>query len=110
MAAVEADVLRRRLDDEGSNAGVMVSSSSGAMRPMENAAASAASANPVTGFLRAPVVRAALPYVTIALVLMLAVVAYMSMSTPPPRTLYPEMADSDKEAAQQLLQKNTLVL
>ena len=106
MAAVEADVLRRRLDDEGSNAGVMVSSSSGAMRPMENAAASAASANPVTGFLRAPVVRAALPYVTIALVLMLAVVAYMSMSTPPPRTLYPEMADSDKEAAQQLLQKN----
>ncbi len=106
MAAVEADVLRRRLDGEGSNAGVMVSSSSGAMRPMENAAASAASANPVTGFLRAPVVRAALPYVTIALVLMLAVVAYMSMSTPPPRTLYPEMADSDKEAAQQLLQKN----
>lgn len=106
MAAVEADVLRRRLDGEGSNAGVMVSSSSGAMRPMENAVASAASANPVTGFLRAPVVRAALPYVTIALVLMLAVVAYMSMSTPPPRTLYPEMADSDKEAAQQLLQKN----
>lgn len=106
MAAVEADVLRRRLDDEGSNAGVMVSSSSGAMRPMENASAPAASTNPVTGFLRAPMVRAALPYVTIALVLMLAVVAYMSMSTPPPRTLYPEMADSDKEAAQQLLQKN----
>jgi len=106
MAAVEADVLRRRLDDEGSNAGVMVSSSSGAMRPMENAAASAASANPVAGFLRAPMVRAALPYVTIALVLLLAVVAYVSMSTPPPRTLYPEMADSDKEAAQQLLQKN----
>jgi flagellar M-ring protein FliF len=51
-------------------------------------------------------VRAALPYVTIALVLLLAVVAYVSMSTPPPRTLYPEMADSDKEAAQQLLQKN----
>ena len=106
MAAVEADVLRRRLDDEGSNAGVMVSSSSGAMRPMESAAASAASANPVAGFLRAPMVRAALPYVTIALVLLLAVVAYVSMSTPPPRTLYPEMADSDKEAAQQLLQKN----
>ena len=106
MAAVEADVLRRRLDDEGSNAGVMVSSSSGAMRPMENAAAPSASSNPVAGFLQAPMVRTALPYVTIALVLMLAVVAYMSMSAPPPRTLYPEMADADKEAAQQLLQKN----
>jgi flagellar M-ring protein FliF len=106
MAAVEADVLRRRLDDEGSNAGVMVSSSSGAMRPMENAAAPSASSNPVAGFLQAPMVRTALPYVTIALVLMLAVVAYVSMSAPPPRTLYPEMADADKEAAQQLLQKN----
>ena len=53
MAAVEADVLRRRLDDEGSNAGVMVSSSSGAMRPMENAAAPSASSNPVAGFLQA---------------------------------------------------------
>jgi flagellar M-ring protein FliF len=106
MAAVEADVLRRRLDDEGSNAGVMVSSSSGAMRPMENAAAPSASSNPVAGFLQAPMVRAALPYVTIALVLLLAVVAYVSMSAPPPRTLYPEMADADKEAAQQLLQKN----
>jgi flagellar M-ring protein FliF len=107
MAAVEADVLRARLDGEGANAGVMVSSSSGgAMRPMDTAAAPAAPAGPVTSFLRAPIVRTALPYVAIALVLLLAIVAYVSMSTPPPRVLYPEMADADKEAAQQLLQKN----
>lgn len=62
--------------------------------------------NPVAGLLRTPMVRIALPYVGIALVLLLAVVAYMSLSAPPPRTLYPEMADSDKEAAQQLLRKN----
>jgi flagellar M-ring protein FliF len=104
MAAVEADVLRRRLDDEGSNAGVMVSSSAGAGRSL--GASAGESAGPVRGFLQAPIVRIALPYVAIALVLVLAVVAYMSMSAPPPRTLYPEMADADKEAAQQLLQKN----
>jgi flagellar M-ring protein FliF len=51
-------------------------------------------------------VRQTLPYVGIALVLLLAVMAYISMSTPAPRALYPEMADADKEAAQQLLQKN----
>ena len=102
MAAVEADVLRQRLDDEGSNAGVMVTSSSGAMQSVGNAA----SMNPVAGLLRTPMVRTALPYVGIALVMLLAVVAYMSLSAPPPRTLYPEMADVDKEAAQQLLQKN----
>ena len=62
--------------------------------------------NPVAGLLRTPMVRTALPYVGIALVMLLAVVAYMSLSAPPPRTLYPEMADVDKEAAQQLLQKN----
>jgi len=102
MAAVEADVLRQRLDNEGSNAGVMVNSSSGAMRSVGNAA----SMNPVAGLLRTPMVRTVLPYVGIALVMLLAVVAYMSLSAPPPRTLYPEMADVDKEAAQQLLQKN----
>ncbi|MFM8518595.1 MAG: flagellar basal-body MS-ring/collar protein FliF, partial [Nevskiaceae bacterium] len=50
--------------------------------------------------------RTALPYVGIALVLLLAIVVYISVSTPPPRALYPEMADADKEAAQQLLQRN----
>jgi flagellar M-ring protein FliF len=57
-------------------------------------------------FLQKPVVRTALPYVGIALVLLLAIVVYISVSTPPPRALYPEMADADKEAAQQLLQRN----
>jgi len=60
----------------------------------------------VGAFLQKPVVRTALPYVGIALVLLLAIVVYISVSTPPPRALYPEMADADKEAAQQLLQRN----
>ena len=102
MAAVEADVLRQRLDNEGSNAGVMVSSSAGGGRSLS----AGASAGSVRGFLQAPIVRIGLPYLAIALVLVLAIVAYVSLSAPPPRTLYPEMADTDKEAAQQLLQKN----
>ncbi len=106
MAAVEADVLRSRLDNEGAGAGVMVSTSRDAMRSTDLAPTEAASSGAVTNFLQQPIVRTALPYVGIALVLLLAVVAYVSMSTPPPRALYPEMADADKEAAQQLLQKN----
>ena len=52
MAAVEADVLRARLDGEGANAGVMVSSSSGgAMRPMDTAAAPAAPAGPLMNLI-----------------------------------------------------------
>lgn len=84
----------------------MVSTSRDAMRSTDLAATDAAPAGAVTNFLQQPVVRTALPYVGFALVLLLAVVAYVSMSTPPPRALYPEMADADKEAAQQLLQKN----
>lgn len=106
MAAVEADVLRSRLDGEGAGAGVMVSTSRDAARSTDLAPSAGAPAGAVTNFLKQPVVRTAIPYVGIALVLMLAVVAYVSMSTPPPRALYPEMADADKEAAQQLLQKN----
>ncbi len=104
MAAVEADVLRQRLDNEGSNAGVMVSSSAGGGRSLS----ADASAGSVRGFLQAPIVRIGLPYLAIALVLVLAIVAYVSLSAPPPRTLYPEMADADKEAAQQLLHHNGL--
>ena len=106
MAAVEADVLRARLDGEGAGAGVMVTTSRDAARSTDLAPVDAAPAGPVANFLKQPVVRTALPYVGLALVLLLAVVAYISMSTPPPRALYPEMADADKEAAQQLLAKN----
>jgi hypothetical protein len=53
MAAVEADVLRQRLDNEGSNAGVMVSSSAGGGRSLS----AGASAGSVRGFLQAPIVR-----------------------------------------------------
>lgn len=106
MAAVEADVLRARLDGEGAGAGVMVTTSRDAGRSMDLAPAEAAPAGPVANFLKQPAVRTALPYVGLALVLLLAIVAYVSLSTPPPRALYPEMADQDKEAAQQLLEKN----
>lgn len=109
MAAVEADVLRSRLDGEGAAAGVMVSTSRDAARPTGLAPLEQATSppdGPVSGFLKRPAVRAALPYVGLALVFLLAIVAYVSLSTPPPRALYPEMADSDKDAAQQLLGKN----
>jgi flagellar M-ring protein FliF len=106
MAAVEADVLRSRLDQEGTSAGVMVTTSRDGARSSDIAPADAAPAGPVANFLKQPAVRTALPFVGFALVLLLAVVAYVSLSTPPPRAIYPEMADSDKEAAQQLLSKN----
>ena len=107
MAAVEADVLRGRLDNEGAGGGVMVSTSRSADSAVSGGAlGAAATGGPLGAFLQKPVVRTALPYVGIALVLLLAIVVYISVSTPPPRALYPEMADADKEAAQQLLQRN----
>lgn len=107
MAAVEADVLRGRLDSEGAGGGVMVSTSRSADSATSGGAlGSMSTGGPVGAFLQKPVVRTALPYVGIALVLLLAIVVYVSVSTPPPRALYPEMADADKEAAQQLLQRN----
>ena len=70
------------------------------------AAPPSASRGLVKTLLQRPAVRTSLPYVGLALVLLLAVVAYMSLSASPPRALYPEMADADKEAAQQVLKKN----
>lgn len=106
MAAVEADVLRSRLDGEGAGAGVMVTTSRDAARSTDLMMAEGGRGGVVTNFLQQPVVRSTLPYVGMALVLLLAIVAYVSLSAPPPRALYPEMADADKEAAQQLLAKN----
>jgi len=106
MAAVEADVLRSRLDQEGTGAGVMVTTSRDAARSSDLVPTEPSPVNPVASFLKQPAVRTALPFVGFALVLLLAVVAYISLSTPPPRAIYPEMADADKEAAQQLLSKN----
>ncbi|NBU24320.1 MAG: flagellar M-ring protein FliF [Gammaproteobacteria bacterium] len=118
MAAVEAEVLRSRLDGEGANAGVTVTTTRDATRSAGLVVVPGAPADqlppppdgPVAAFLKRPGVRTALPYVGLALVLLLAVVAYISLSTPPPRALYPEMADSDKEAAQQLLEKNGIAV
>jgi flagellar M-ring protein FliF len=106
MAAVEADVLKARLDGEGDGAGVVVATSRDSARSTDFLGAETGPAGPVSNFIKQPMVRTVLPYVGIALVLLLAVVAYISLATPPPRALYPEMADTDKEAAQQLLQKN----
>jgi len=107
MAAVEADVLKGRLDAESPGGGVMVSTSRAASAAADGAVpAPSLLRAPVGDFLQRPAVRSTLPYVGLGLVLLLAVMAYITMSTPPPRALYPSMADSDKEAAQQLLQKN----
>lgn len=106
MAAIEADVLKGRLDAESPGGGVMVSTSRSAMSNLDNAGPPSGGSGPVADFLQRPTVRSVLPYIGIGLVLLLAVLAYITMSTPPPRALYPSMADADKEAAQQLLQKN----
>jgi len=107
MAAVEADVLKGRLDAESPGGGVMVSTSRAASAAADGAVPAPSLLRASVGdFLQRPAVRSTLPYVGLGLVLLLAVMAYITMSTPPPRALYPSMADSDKEAAQQLLQKN----
>jgi len=107
MAAVEADVLKGRLDAESPGGGVMVSTSRAATVAADGTPSSPSSVGASIGdLLQRPAVRSTLPYVGLGLVLLLAVMAYITMSTPPPRALYPSMADSDKEAAQQLLQKN----
>ena len=114
MATVEADVLGPRLDAARaglSDGGVTVSTSRDVAR-MNSGDASAGGALATTdagglgGFLQRPMVRTALPYLGIGLVILLAVVVYATMSASPPRSLYPSMADADKEQAQQLLTKN----
>ena len=99
MAATEADVLGSGLDG-----GVNVSTSGslapvGELSPQQSKGALAQA-------LERPAVRKTLPYVGFALVLLLGIIAYTTLSAPPPRALYPEMADADKETAQQLLKKN----
>jgi flagellar M-ring protein FliF len=84
----------------------MVTTSRDTARSTELMAPEGQRGGAVANFLQQPVVRSTLPYVGIALVVLLAIVAYVSLSAPPPRMLYPEMADADKEAAQQLLAKN----
>lgn len=99
MAATEADVLGSGLDG-----GVNVATS-GSLAPVGDLP-SAAPKNPLAQVLEQPAIRKALPYLGFALVLLLGIVAYTTLSAPPPRALYPEMADADKETAQQLLKKN----
>ena len=114
MATVEADVLGSRLDAARTglgDGGVTVSTSRDMARA--NTLDDATGTNVATGgggaikeFLQRPMVRTALPYFGLGLVLLLAVIAYATLSASPPRALYPEMADVDKEQAQQVLLKN----
>ncbi len=114
MATVEADVLGSRLDAARaglSDGGVTVSTSRDVakMNSGDDTAGTALAttgAGGLGGFLQRPMVRTALPYLGIGLVILLAVVVYATMSASPPRSLYPNMADADKEQAQQLLTKN----
>jgi flagellar M-ring protein FliF len=115
MATVEADVLGSRLDAAAragmGDGGVTVSTSRDVARTNsgDDATSSAlvgSRSSSVGGFLQKPIVRTALPYLGIGLVILLAIVVYATMSASPPRSLYPSMADADKEQAQQLLTKN----
>jgi len=119
MATVEAEVLGPRLDAARAGLGddgVTVSTSrnmtaAGARGGANddqtgNALVAGGTGSGVPAVLQKPAVRAALPYVGLGLLILLAIVAYMAMSSQPDRQLYPSMADADKEQAQQLLQKN----
>ena len=114
MATVEADVLGPRLDAARAglgDGGVTVSTSRDIARSSSGDEAAggalvAAGSGGIGNFLQNPMVRTALPYFGIGLVILLAVIAYATMSASPPRSLYPNMADADKEQAQQLLTKN----
>jgi len=114
MATVEADVLGPRLDAARAglgDGGVTVSTSRDIARANSGDEATggalvATGSGGVGGLLQNPMVRTALPYVGIGLVILLAVIVYATMSASPPRSLYPNMADADKEQAQQLLTKN----
>lgn len=114
MATVEADVLGPRLDAARAglgDGGVTVSTSRDIARSSSGDEATggalvAAGSGGIGNFLQNPMVRTALPYFGIGLVILLAVIAYATMSASPPRSLYPNMADADKEQAQQLLTKN----
>ena len=114
MATVEADVLGPRLDAARAglgDGGVTVSTSRDVARMnsgdgADGTALATTDAGGLGGFLQRPMVRTALPYLGIGLVILLAVVVYATMSASPPRSLYPSMADADKEQAQQLLTKN----
>ncbi|MCX7034981.1 MAG: flagellar basal-body MS-ring/collar protein FliF [Proteobacteria bacterium] len=109
MAAVEADVLAGRFDARpaGEGGGVTVTTSSEARGlAVQDGTDAAAPSGMVARFLAQPAVKTAAPFVTIGLVLMLAMAAFLTLSASPLRALYPEMADADKDLAQQALSKS----
>jgi len=101
MATVEADVLGPRLDAARvgvSDGGVTVSTSRDVARmnagdDPAGTSLTTTSAGGLGAFLQRPMVRTALPYFGIGLVVLLAVVVYATMSASPPRSLYPSMPD-----------------
>jgi flagellar M-ring protein FliF len=107
MAAIEADVLAGRFDPRPTGGGVTVTTSPEARGLVtQDGPPAAATPNGIVGrFLAQPAVKTAAPFVTIGLVLMLAIAAFVTLSAAPMRTLYPEMADADKDLAQQTLRK-----
>jgi len=107
MAAIEADVLAGRFDARPTSGGVTVTTSSEArgLATQDGPLGETGPKGAVGRFLAQPAVKTAAPFVTIGLVLLLAIAAFVSLSAAPMRSLYPEMADADKELAQQTLRK-----
>jgi flagellar M-ring protein FliF len=106
MAAVEADVLGMGTAGRGDN-GVMVTTSQGARDLAADGSGNAqGGGNAVNNLLKQPLARKILPWASIVLVVLLGVIVFSSLTKAPPRALYPEMADTDKQEAQQVLLKN----
>jgi len=69
--------------------------------PAPAAAASARFANPLTqigGIMKNPAVKRSLPMIFIVGLVLSAALAWMALATPPQRTLFPQLPDSDKQA------------
>ena len=65
------------------------------------AAAAAKFANPLTqigGLMKQPAVKRSLPMIFIVGLVLSAALAWMALATPPQRTLFPQLPDSDKQA------------
>lgn len=109
MAVIEADVLNNRTNAGSKRDDGVSVTNSRELRSAGNTDADAGNNNAsLTQLLGRPVVKSTLPYVGVALAIFLGIMVYGSVTERPNRALYPEMADSDKEAAQQLLIKNGL--
>lgn len=105
MATAEADILAGRFGTRADDTGGVTVTTSDPARAGGEAQPPAVVGGPLATVMAQPMVRKLAPYAVAGLVLLLAIVAIASLTATPPRALYPDMVDSEKEAAQEVLRK-----